>query len=38
MLIGYLIVGEMNILRKRAQKVTKHNHFTFYDSLAQCFS
>ena len=28
----------MNILRKRAQKVKKHNNFTFHDYLPQCAS
>ena len=28
----------MNILRKKAQKVKKHNNFTFHDYLPQCRS
>ena len=34
-LTGYFI---LNILRKRAQKVKKHNNFTFHDYLPQCRS
>ena len=30
--------SRMNILRKRAQKVKKHNNFTFHDYLPQCHS